>query len=77
MNNRLANLLSMSERGDGRPGSGMYSVFEIMVERVDALLGMLDGVWGRELVEVNGRLGEMGALRIREIGNTGQNEPLQ
>ena len=34
VNNRLANLLSMSERGDGRPGSGMYAVYEIMVERL-------------------------------------------
>ncbi len=41
VNNRLANLLSMSERGDGRPGSGMCSVFEIMVERLDALAGRL------------------------------------
>ena len=60
VNNRLANLLSMSERGDGRPGSGMYSVFEIMVERLDALLGRLEGVWGEELEAVNGRLGELG-----------------
>ena len=33
VNNRLANLLSMSERGDGRPGSGMVEVFGIMVGR--------------------------------------------
>ena len=46
VNNRLANLLSMSERGDGRPGSGMYEVFEIMVERLEGLLGELEGVGG-------------------------------
>ena len=45
VNNRLANLLSMSERGDGRPGSGMYAVFEIMVERLGALIARLEGVW--------------------------------
>ena len=59
VNNRLANLLSMSERGDGRPGSGMYAVFEIMVERLGALLDALDGVWSEELGEVNARLREM------------------
>ena len=30
VNNRLAKLLSISERGDGRPGSGLYPVLEIM-----------------------------------------------
>ena len=53
VNNRLANLLSMSEMGDGRPGSGMYAVFEIMVAR-------LEGVWAEELEVVNGRLGDVG-----------------
>ena len=53
VNNRLANLLSMVERGDGRPGSGMYEVFEVMVGRLGGVLGRLEGVWGEELVEVN------------------------
>ena len=74
VNNRLANLLSMSERGDGRPGSGMYSVFEIMVERLDALLGRLEGVWGEELEAVNGRLGEMGREGIVGGGVGGHSE---
>ena len=64
VNNRLANLLSMSERGDGRPGSGMYAVFEIMVERLGALIGRLEGVWEGELEEVNARLREMGMEEI-------------
>ena len=38
VNNRLANLLSMSERGDGRPGSGMEEVFGVMVGRLEGLL---------------------------------------
>ena len=53
VNNRLANLLSMSERGDGRPGSGMYAVYEIMVGRLEGLLGRLEAVWEGELGEVN------------------------
>ena len=60
VNNRLANLLSMVERGDGRPGSGMYAVFEIMVERLGALLDALDGVWSEELGEVNARVEGVG-----------------
>ena len=64
VNNRLANLLSMSERGDGRPGSGMYAVFEIMVERLGALIARLEGVWEGELEEVNAVLREMGMEEI-------------
>ena len=71
VNNRLANLLSMSERGDGRPGSGMYAVFEIMVERLEALLGELEGVWAGELVEVNARLRGLGAEVIVPGGGGG------
>ena len=62
--NRLANLLSMSERGDGRPASEMYAVFEIMVERLDALLRLLDGVWGEELEAVIGVLRSLGVEQV-------------
>ncbi len=64
VNNRLANLLSMSERGDGRPGSGMEEVFGVMVGRLEGLLGELAAVWGRELVEFNAVLR---AVRLEEI----------
>ncbi len=64
VNNRLANLLSMSERGDGRPTSGMYEVFEIMVGRLDALLGRLEAVWEGELAEVNEVLRGLGVEGI-------------
>ena len=64
VNNRLANLLSMSERGDGRPGSGMYAVFEIMVERLEGLLGELEAVWEGELGEVNAVLRRAGLDEI-------------
>ena len=64
VNNRLANLLSMSERGDGRPGSGMYAVFEIMVERLRGHLFRMQGVWEEELVEVNAVLRGLGMEAI-------------
>ncbi|MDE2716276.1 MAG: hypothetical protein OXI33_04565, partial [Chloroflexota bacterium] len=71
VNNRLANLLSMSERGDGRPGSGMYAVFEIMVERLGGLIGELEGVWGAELGEVNEVLRDLGMAETVPGGGGG------
>ena len=64
VNNRLANLLSMSERGDGRPGEGMVEVFGVMVGRLRGLLGRLEGVWGRELEAVDERLRATGGDEI-------------
>ena len=64
VNNRLANLLSMSERGDGRPGSGMYEVFEVMVGRLGGVLEGLEGVWEGELREVNAELERLGVEGI-------------
>ena len=64
VNNRLANLLSMSEQGDGRPGSGMYAVYEIMVERLEGHLTRLQAVWENELAEVNAELRRLGMDEI-------------
>ena len=64
VNNRLANLLSMSERGDGRPGSGMYAVYEIMVERLFGHLMRMQAVWEEELEEVNAVLRGLGLEEI-------------
>ena len=64
VNNRLANLLSMSEQGDGRPGSGMYAVYEIMVERLEGHLTRLQAVWDGELAEVNSELRRLGMEEI-------------
>ena len=64
VNNRLANLLSMSEQGDGRPGSGMYAVYEIMVERLEGHLTRLQAVWEDELAEVNAELRRLGMEEI-------------
>ena len=64
VNNRLANLLSMVERGDGRPGSGMYEVFEVMVGRLGGLLGKLEEVWEGKLGDVNDELERSGREEI-------------
>ena len=64
VNNRLANLLSMSERGDGRPGSGMYDVFEIMVAELEGYTTRLDEVWRVELAAVNRELERLGLAPV-------------
>ena len=60
VNNRLANLLSMVEQGDGAPNQGMRDVFAIMSERLDGYLATLDGVWSDELASANERLEALG-----------------
>ena len=64
VNNRLANLLSMSERGDGRPGSGMYEVFGVMVGRLGGVLARLEAVWVGELEVLNAELRRLGLEEI-------------
>ena len=70
VNNRLANLLSMSERGDGRPGSGMYEVFEIMVAELDGYTTRLDEVWRVELAAVNRELERLGLAPVDPADET-------
>jgi photosystem II stability/assembly factor-like uncharacterized protein len=60
VNNRLANLLSMVEQGDGAPNDGMRDVFQIMSIELDGYLGTLDGVWASEMAAVNERLRALG-----------------
>ena len=60
VNNRLANLLSMVERGEGRPNDGMREVFQIMVDELAGYTTTLDGIWADELVAVNGELERLG-----------------
>jgi hypothetical protein len=56
VNNRLANLLSMVERGDGAPNDGMQEVFGIMVEELAGYTATLQGIWDAELAAVNREL---------------------
>jgi photosystem II stability/assembly factor-like uncharacterized protein len=60
VNNRLANLLSMVERGDGQPNDGMREVFQIMVDELEGYTTRLDAIWANELAAVNGELERLG-----------------
>ncbi len=60
VNNRLANLLSMVERGDGAPNDGMREVFGIMVEELEGYTGRLQEVWDTDLAAVNAELQRLG-----------------
>jgi hypothetical protein len=64
VNNRLANLLSMVERGDGAPNEGMREVFRIMVEELDGYTATLAGIWERELAAVNRELERLGLAPV-------------
>ncbi len=64
VNNRLANLLSMVEQGDGAPNQGMRDVFDIMSGRLGGFLTTLDGVWADELVAANERLQQLGLTAL-------------
>jgi hypothetical protein len=60
VNNRLANLLSMSERGDGPPNEGMREVFQIMVDELKTHTDRLDEVWATDLAALNRELERLG-----------------
>jgi hypothetical protein len=60
VNNRLANLLSMVERGDGAPNDGMREVFRIMAQELDGYTATLSAIWENELPAVNGELERVG-----------------
>jgi hypothetical protein len=60
VNNRLANLLGMVERGDGRPNWGMREVFDIMVEELNGYTTRLEEVWQTDLAAVNSELQRLG-----------------
>jgi hypothetical protein len=60
VNNRLANLLSMSEHGVGRPNEGMRDVFQIMVKNLKQHTDRLAQIWATDLVAVNRELGRLG-----------------
>ena len=56
VNNRLANLLSMSERGDGRPTNNMPEIFGILTTELKTYTDQLAQLWRTDLVAVNREL---------------------
>jgi photosystem II stability/assembly factor-like uncharacterized protein len=60
VNNRLANLLSMAERGDGRPTSSMPEIFRILTAELAGYTARLGEIWARDLAAVNAELVRLG-----------------
>jgi hypothetical protein len=60
VNNRIANLLSMLERGDGAPNDGMREVFDIMVDELAGYTVRLQEIWETDLAAVNAELRRLG-----------------
>jgi hypothetical protein len=56
VNNRLANLMSMAERGDGRPTNNMPEIFQILTTELKGYTDQLARVWATDLAAVNARL---------------------
>ena len=59
VNNRLANLLSMSERGDGRPTTYMPEIFGILSTELRGYTDRLDRIWQTDLAAVNRELARL------------------
>ena len=59
VNNRLANLLSMSERGDGRPTTNLPEIFGILNAELKQYTDRLAVVWSKDLSAVNGELARL------------------
>ena len=56
VNNRLANLMSMAQRGDGRPGNMMPEIYDILSEELAGYEAELAEIWSTDLSAVNTEL---------------------
>src|SRR5437762_9664115 len=68
VNNRLANLMSMAERGDGPPTSNMPELFRILSEELQGDLDRLTQVWSRDLAAVNAELARLALSKVDPKG---------
>lgn len=59
VNNRLANLLSMAERGDGPPGTYMPEILGILSKELSGYQTTLEKVWKIDLTAVNAELARL------------------
>jgi len=60
VNNRLANLMTMAQRGDGRPTSNMPEIFRILSDELAGYTKRLTEIWRRDLPAVNAELERLG-----------------
>ncbi|MGE3615268.1 MAG: WD40/YVTN/BNR-like repeat-containing protein, partial [Gemmatimonadales bacterium] len=60
VNNRLANLMSMAERGDGRPNNNLPEIFGILTAELKGYTDRLAEVWAKDLSAVNNELRRLG-----------------
>jgi photosystem II stability/assembly factor-like uncharacterized protein len=59
VNNRLATLLSMAERGDGRPTTNMPEIFGILSTELGRYTTRLSQIWATDLAAVNRELARL------------------
>jgi photosystem II stability/assembly factor-like uncharacterized protein len=59
VNNRLATLLSMSERGDGRPTNNLDEIFGILRTELAGYTDALAKVWAEDLPKLNAELARL------------------
>jgi len=64
VNNRLATLLSMAERGDGRPTTNMPEIFGILSTQLGRYTTRLNQIWATDLVAVNKELSRLKLVPI-------------
>jgi photosystem II stability/assembly factor-like uncharacterized protein len=64
VNNRLATLLSMAERGDGRPTTNMPEILGILSAELKGYTDRLAQVWAKDLAAVNAELARLGLPRV-------------
>jgi photosystem II stability/assembly factor-like uncharacterized protein len=76
VNNRLANLMSMVERGDGRPGNNMPEIFRILTEELKVYTDRLQQVWAGDLAAVNRELARLGLPAIEPACAAGSTCPV-
>lgn len=64
VNNRLANLMAMAERGDGRPTTNMPEIYQILSQQLKGYEDRLQVIWQTDLADVNKELSRLGLAPI-------------
>lgn len=59
VNNRLATLMSMTERGDGAPTNNLPEIYEILNTELKGYTDALAKVWATDLAAVNSELARL------------------